>query len=102
MHQTAAVASAAENLILRPTLAQLLLNSTGELFAFEVICERAVLAGRRLLDLPVLGDALVVVIQRKGEPFAPHGRTRLEQGDSLVLMGSTADEARIRAALASA
>lgn len=99
LHQATVVASAAENLILRPTLAQLLLDPSGELFAFEVTCDEGELAGRRLDELAVLGDALVVVIQRNGDRFTPHGHTHLETGDSLVLMGSAADEARIRAAL---
>ena len=97
---SSAVAGAAENLILRPTLTQVLMDEVGELFAFEVRCEGTELVGLRLQDIPVLGDALVVLIQRSGERFAPHGHTRLAQGDSLVLMGSAEDEGRIKSALA--
>ncbi len=102
LHQATAVATAAENLVLRPTLAQLLLDASGELFAFEVRCEGGDLAGQRLHDLTFLGDALVVVVQRSGDRFTPHGHTRIEAGDSLVFMGSAADESRIRAAFSGA
>jgi len=65
-------------------------------FAFEVqVCEQT-LVGRRVEDLLELGEALLVVIRRGSSTIIPHGETRLEAGDSIVLVGTAADEARVR------
>lgn len=46
-------------------------------------------AGRRLRDLHLPGDVLVLSIRRNGELIVPHGNNKLEQGDHIALLGTT-------------
>lgn len=45
-------------------------------------------AGKRLRDLQLPGDLLVLAIHRQGDLQVPHGNTQLEDGDELTLAGS--------------
>ncbi len=93
---TTTLAVAAESLVLRPTLMNLMSDRAGEIFAFEVRIREPGSVGRRIRDLPQLGDALLVLIRRGEHHLIPHGDTRLEAGDSVVLIGTAEDEARFR------
>ncbi len=93
------VASELENLVLRPTLANLLSDPDSEVFAFEVDLTDPDLFDLRVQDLPGLGEARLVVVKRDEDTFIPRGRTRLREGDCIVLVGTADDEARLRDAL---
>jgi Trk K+ transport system NAD-binding subunit len=93
------LAVAAESLVLRPTLMNLMSDRTGEVFAFEIELTNPLHVGRRVRDLSLLGDVLVVVIRRGAQHLIPHGDTKLEQGDAIVLIGTAGDEARLREGL---
>lgn len=47
------------------------------------------IAGRRLRDLPELGEARVAVVIRDGRVVIPHGSTRLRAGDVALLTAPT-------------
>lgn len=57
----------------------------------------AVLAGRALRDVAWPADCLVALIRRRGEMIVPGGRTVLERGDRLTVLGSPAGVAALRA-----
>jgi len=93
------VAAELENLVLRPTLLTLLADPDADVFAFEVQLKTPGLVGIRVQDLPGLGDARLVVIKRGAQTLIPRGSMRLREDDCIVLVGTTEDEARLRAAL---
>lgn len=90
------VATELENLILRPTLLTLLSDPDAEVFAFEVELSDPALFDRRVQNLAGLGDARLVVVKRGDTTFIPRGSTRLREGDCIVFVGRSADEARLR------
>jgi Trk K+ transport system NAD-binding subunit len=44
--------------------------------------------GRKLKELHLPGNCLILMIMRDGKHIVPHGNTELEPGDALVLIGS--------------
>lgn len=57
-----------------------------EIIEITIVNERCV--SKRLGDLVLPGDALLVSVRRNGELLIPHGNTRFERGDRLTLVGS--------------
>ncbi|MFW6206671.1 MAG: amino acid permease [Gemmatimonadota bacterium] len=45
------------------------------------------LAGQEVREITLPGDVLIALVQRRGEVVIPHGRTRLEEGDRLTIVG---------------
>ena len=52
-----------------------------------IVLGNSELAGQRLQDLRLGADFLVLSIRRRGERLIPHGKTRLEIGDELTILG---------------
>jgi CPA2 family monovalent cation:H+ antiporter-2/trk system potassium uptake protein TrkA len=46
--------------------------------------------GRRIRDLPFIGDTLIIRIYRDGEVIMPRGDTELRVGDRLIISGTPA------------
>ncbi|MFS8513694.1 MAG: sodium:proton antiporter, partial [Planifilum fulgidum] len=44
--------------------------------------------GRRIRDLPFIGDTLIIRIYRDGEVVMPRGDTVLRVGDRLIISGT--------------
>jgi Trk K+ transport system NAD-binding subunit len=53
----------------------------------EVTMRNPSLIGRALREVHLPPELLVIAIQRHGELIVPHGDTRLEQGDSVTVLG---------------
>ncbi len=53
----------------------------------EIAMHNPRLNGRRLRHIRLPGDALVLGLRRDGEILVPHGDTKLQQGDLLMLVG---------------
>ncbi len=45
-------------------------------------------AGRKLREIPLPGDVLMMAVRRNGELLIPHGNTLIECGDHITLAGS--------------
>jgi len=99
LQMSLSVAVALENLILRPTLTELMADKSGDLFAFEVCLAQAETHGKKVKDIRELGEALLILVKRGDSSFVPHGNTRLEKDDRILLLGSSDEEARLRSAL---
>ena len=56
---------------------------------------RAPQAGRRLREIPLPGGTLVVGISRDGKTIIPRGDDRVEAGDTITIIGSTANISRV-------
>lgn len=54
----------------------------------EFIVFNSSLEGKRLMDLNLPTDALVLAIRRADELIVPHGTTKLETGDHLTVLGN--------------
>jgi len=54
----------------------------------ELRVENDHMIGKTLRQLDLPGDVLVLALLRNGELLVPHGNTRLEQGDTLTLVGT--------------
>ncbi len=54
----------------------------------ELVIENRELSGRRLQDLQLGGDLLILSLRRGRERIIPHGKTRLSAGDRLTVLGS--------------
>lgn len=70
-----------------PDLFTLLSSTRGDQQVRLITMEDSGLAGRRLQDLRLGADLLVLSIRRGGERLIPHGKTRLEKGDRLTVLG---------------
>jgi Kef-type K+ transport system membrane component KefB/Trk K+ transport system NAD-binding subunit len=55
---------------------------------FEVLVENINCVDKKLSQLQLPGDTLVLAVRRNGDLLVPHGNTRIEKGDSLTLVSS--------------
>jgi Kef-type K+ transport system membrane component KefB/Trk K+ transport system NAD-binding subunit len=53
----------------------------------EAYVANPLVAGRRLRDLRISGDLIIISIHRGREVLVPHGNTQLESGDVLTVLG---------------
>ncbi len=85
LHRSALMALMARN----PALFTLLTSTEDERDLHEVTLTNPTMVGKRLNELRLPGDVLVLAIRRAdGEVVIPHGATRLANGDRLTLLGS--------------
>ena len=75
-------------LVRNPDFVHLLTATDDTRDVCECFIENPRLAGRRLRDLPLPPDVLVLSIRRGDAFIIPHGNTRLELGDHMTLLGS--------------
>lgn len=84
-----ATALALEGALRFPATFDLLVDTEDEVEVAEAVLENRSLAGMRVRDVRLPGDALLLNIRRDASLIIPHGDTRLELGDRLALIGST-------------
>jgi trk system potassium uptake protein TrkA len=61
------------------------------------IPELSPVIGRRIVDLLLPADTLIVLLVREnGEAVVPHGDTELEAGDAVIVVGHRENEAQLR------
>lgn len=89
MNTTLASVVTLENLIYRPNVFNVLSHADGENEVLEVVITNPGVAGRRISEMRIPEDALILMV-RKGEiTSVPHGNTRLELGDIITLFVRT-------------
>ncbi len=71
-----------------PTAFSLLMNKDDGVEARDIRLVNDCLDGQPLRKIRMPGNALVIGIQRNGEILVPHGDTKLNLGDNLLLLGS--------------
>lgn len=83
-----------ENIIMRPTIINLLTDSIGQREPVELVVHNKLMHGMPIRELPGRGDALLIII-RRGEAFViPHGEEHLQLNDHVLMLCT--DEERIR------
>jgi NhaP-type Na+/H+ or K+/H+ antiporter len=75
-----------DNLVRRPGALELLTSQLPEQRVIEARLQNRRLAGKALRDWGLKGDALVVLVRRGDQLFAPHGTTVVQEGDILTLI----------------
>jgi len=83
-----ASASVMDSLLRYPDAFTLLTSVADDKDVVEVELRNPECAGRRLRDMRLPGDVLVLAVRRRGELVVPHGYNRLEQGDHVTLVGT--------------
>jgi Kef-type K+ transport system membrane component KefB len=90
------VASTIENLILRPGAYHSLIETFENFSVEDITVLNTKVEGKRVMDIPLHKDAMIMLLTRDNEKFVPHGDTYLKQGDIITLFGtgSAIDEIR--------
>jgi Trk K+ transport system NAD-binding subunit len=82
------LASTIENMILSPSTYHSLVE-TFENFSVEditVINENVV--GKRIMDIPLHKDSMIMLVTKDNEKYVPHGETYLRAGDVITVFGT--------------
>lgn len=86
VHPQLATVHALEGALHFPAAFDMLTNHADGVDVREVELTAPHVAGRRLRDIRLPGDALVLGLRRNGEVLVPHGNTELAFGDLLMLV----------------
>jgi len=71
-----------------PALYELMTRTDDNKEVIEIIVQSENCSGKKLRDLSLPGDVLVLALRRDGELLVPHGNTQILLGDHLALVGS--------------
>lgn len=74
-----------------PDIFKLLTTTTDNQDVQEITISNPVMHFRRLYNLGLPGNILVLAIHREGESIIPHGKTSLQVGDRLTILGNIED-----------
>jgi Kef-type K+ transport system membrane component KefB/Trk K+ transport system NAD-binding subunit len=85
MNTTLAAAVALENIVYRPSVFSVLSHGETTTEVIEVKVRNAAIAGRRLSDITMPGNALVLLVENNGLAKIPHGGTILELDDTVTI-----------------
>jgi NhaP-type Na+/H+ or K+/H+ antiporter len=85
-----ATAGALDNLLRRPNLSALLLETENGR-AVEQQVEFGPALGRTVGEMRLPGDTLIVLVRRGAQLIFPHGETRLRRGDIVTIVGQGED-----------
>lgn len=71
-----------------PALYELMTRTDDNKEVIEIIVQSEACNGKKLRDLSLPGDVLILALRRDGELLVPHGNTPIMIGDHLALVGS--------------
>lgn len=89
LNPVVATANALDNLLRRPNLSDLMQG--GDRRILEERVQPGPALGRRIDELRLPGDALVILVRRGQKVIIPHGSTRLARNDIVTLVGERQD-----------
>jgi Kef-type K+ transport system membrane component KefB/Trk K+ transport system NAD-binding subunit len=82
------LATAMENLILRPTTYHALVESFENFSVEEIPITNKAIDGARLKEIPFHKNAILIMVKRSNAFFIPHGETYFRVGDILHVFGT--------------
>jgi Kef-type K+ transport system membrane component KefB len=82
------LASTIENLILRPGTYHSLIETFENFSVEDISVLNSEIEGKRVMDLPLHKDAMIMLLTRGNEKFVPHGDTYIKAGDLITLFGT--------------
>jgi len=85
MTESMASVVALENIMYRPTVYSLLAHEQEGMEILEVEARNPRVFGRRLMNIALPGNALVLLVKKDEETSIPHGNTRIDEGDVVTL-----------------
>ncbi len=74
-----------------PALYQLLTSTEDDKEVSEFVVTNPSLTGKKLSEIAIPGDVLILALRRNGELLVPHGDTQIEERDHLTLAGNASD-----------
>jgi len=90
------LASTIENLILRPSTYRSLIETFENFSVEDIIVISSKVEGKRVMDIPLHKDAMIMLLTSGNEKFVPHGNTYLKAGDVITLFGTASAIEEIR------
>ncbi len=87
-----------ENLIMRPTIINLLTDAIGRREPVELAVHNPMLDGLPIRELSARGDALFIVIRRGDEFVVPHGEEPLRINDHVLMLCTSQERIRLEEA----
>lgn len=91
MNTTLAAVVALENIIYRPNVFNLLSHEETATEVIEVRVSNPSVAGRRLKEMKLPGNALVLLVEKDGAAGIPHGETILDMNDTVTVFLNSSD-----------
>jgi Kef-type K+ transport system membrane component KefB/Trk K+ transport system NAD-binding subunit len=82
------VASTIENLILQPGTGNSLIESYENFSVEDVLVLNHDIEGKRIMDIPLPKDAMIMLLNRGTDKFVPHGDTYMKTGDVITIFGT--------------
>mgnify|MGYP001317745654 CR=1 FL=1 len=82
------LASTIENLILRPGAYQSLIATYEDFSVEDITVLSSRIEGKRVMDMPLHKDAMIMLVTRGNEKYVPHGNTFLKVGDVITIFGT--------------
>ena len=94
--ETQILATAIENLIIRPTTYHALVETFENFSVEEIFINNKVIDGKQVKEIPFNKNAILMMLKRETSLIIPHGDTYLRTGDMLMVFGtqSAFDETR--------
>ena len=90
------LASTIENLILRPSSYRTLVETFENFSVEDIIVLNNEIEGKKVMDIPLHKDAMIMLLTSGNEKFVPHGDTYLKAGDVITLFGTASAIEEIR------
>ena len=75
-------------MVRNPVAYQMLADTNSDKEIFEVIIQNKFLFSKKIRDIRLPGDVLIISVRRRGEIILPHGGTEIQRGDSVTIAGS--------------
>ncbi|MCD6543828.1 MAG: TrkA family potassium uptake protein, partial [Flavobacteriaceae bacterium] len=85
---TQILATAIENLIIRPTTYYALVESFENFSVEEILITNSKIDGLQLKQVSFHKDAVLIMVKRENSFFIPHGDTYFKKGDVLLVFGT--------------
>ncbi|MCU0370907.1 MAG: NAD-binding protein, partial [Bacteroidales bacterium] len=82
------LASTIESIILRPSTYRSLVESYENFSVEDITVLNPGIMGKRIMDIPLHKDGMIMLLTRGNEKYVPHGDTYLRLGDVITLFGT--------------
>ena len=82
------LASTIENMILRPSTYRSLIETFESFSVEDITVLNSEVEGKRVMDIPLHKDSMIMLVTRGNEKYVPHGETYLRAGDVITVFGT--------------
>jgi len=88
LDETQILATAIENLIIRPTTYHALVETFENFSVEEIFIKNRAIDGKQVKEIPFNKNAILMMLKRENSFLIPHGETYLKTGDLLMVFGT--------------